>query len=138
MSREETINYQELKRSARMRQLLGIAAILGAVAYEANGGGNSAITNTAVLGGIEGVRSGFAKSTEANMHGESIKELGSSFDSEAEPLIVEVEGQTRRLTGTIEEKYKEWRRILREIYASETGFVTQADPVQDSPQASFD
>ena len=143
MSREETINYQELKRSARMRQLLGLAAILGAVAYEANGGGNSAITNTAIVGGFEGIRSGFAKSTEANLHGESIKELGSSFDSEAEPLIVEVEGQTRRLTGTVEEKYREWRRLLREIYSEETGFVTQADPVQtdpieNSPQSSYD
>jgi hypothetical protein len=138
MSREETLDYHELKRSARMRQLLGIAAILGAVAYEANGGGNTAITNTAVIGGLEGVRSGFAKSVEANIHGESIKELGSSFDSEAEPLVIEVEGQTRRLTGTVEEKYREWRRMLREIYASETGFVTQANPVQDSPQASFD
>ncbi len=136
MSREETINYRELKRSARMRQLLGLAAILGAVAYEANGGGNSAITNTALLGGFEGIRSGFAKSTEANLHGESLKELGSSFDSEAEPLIVEVEGQTRRLTGTVEEKYREWRRLLREIYASETGFVTQANPISQDPQAS--
>jgi len=138
MSREETINYQELKRSARMRQLLGLAAILGAVAYEANGGGNSAITTTAILGGFEGIKSGFGKSAEASLHGESLKELGSSFDSEAEPLVVEVEGQTRRLTGTVEEKYREWRRLLREIYASETGFITQADPVQDAPESSYD
>ena len=138
MSREETINYKELKRSARMRQLLGLAAILGAVAYEANGGGNSAITNTSILGGIEGIRSGFGKSTEANLHGESIKELGSSFDSEAEPLVVEVEGQTRRLTGNVEEKYREWRRLLHEIYASETGIISQANPDQDGQQMSYD
>ena len=138
MSRAETIDYKELKRSARMRQLLGLAAILGAVAYEGSGGGNSAITTTAVVGGIEGIKSGFGKSSEANLHGESIKELGSSFDSEAEPLIVEIEGQTRRLTGTVEEKYREWRRLLREIYASETGFITQADPVQDDSQISYD
>jgi hypothetical protein len=138
MSREETINYKELKRSARMRQLLGLAAILGAVAYEANGGGNSAITNTSILGGIEGIRSGFGKSSEANLHGESIKELGSSFDAEAEPLVVEVEGQTRRLTGNVEEQYREWRRMLQEIYSSETGFVLPTDPAQDGQQVSFD
>jgi hypothetical protein len=138
MSREETINYKELKRSARMRQLLGLAAILGAVAYEANGGGNSAITNTSILGGIEGIRSGFGKSSEANLHGESIKELGSSFDAEAEPLVVEVEGQTRRLTGNVEEQYREWRRMLHEIYSSETGFVLPTDPAQDGQQVSFD
>lgn len=138
MSREETISYRELKRSARMRQLLGLAAILGAVAYEAGGGGNSAITNTAILGGIEGIRSGFGKSTEAKLHGESLKELGSSFEAETEPLLIEVEGQTRRLTGTAEEKYQEWRRLLREIFASETGLPPPADPSLDQPQAASD
>ncbi len=138
MSREETISYRELKRSARMRQLLGLAAILGAVVYEAGGGGNSAITNTAILGGIEGIRSGFGKSTEAKLHGESLKELGSSFEAETEPLLIEVEGQTRRLTGTAEEKYQEWRRLLREIFASETGLPPPADPSLDQPQAASD
>lgn len=136
MSREESIRYQELKRSARMRQLLGLAAILGAVAYEGGGGGNSAITNTAILAGIEGVRSGFAKSSEANIHKESLRELGTSFDAEAEPLVVEVEGQTRRLTGSAEQKYQEWRRMLREIYASETGLAYETPAVQDSSPLS--
>jgi hypothetical protein len=134
MSREEMLNFQELKRSARMRQLLGVAAILGAIAYEANGGGNSAITNTAILGGMEGIRSGIGKSTEANMHGESLKELGASFEAETEPLLIEVEGQTRRLTGTAEEKYMEWRRLLREIFAEETGLPqAAAQPQPGSP-----
>lgn len=127
MSREESIRYQELKRSARMRQLLGAAAIIGAIAYEGSGGSNSAITNTAILGGLEGLRSGFGLSTEADMHQDSIRELGESFDSEVEPLVVEIEGQTRRLSGTAEEKYHEWRRILREIYAAETGGVFDAE-----------
>ena len=138
MSREETINYEELRRSARMRQLLGLAAILGAVAYEANGGGNSAITGAAVLGGIEGFKSGLNKSSEAKLYGESLKELGSSFDSEAEPLVIELEGQTRRLTGTVEEKYREWRKLLREIYANETGLDLPADLVQDESPPSSD
>jgi hypothetical protein len=138
MSREETLNYQELKRSARMRQLLGLAAILGAVAYEANGGGNSAITNTAIMGGIAGVSSGFNKSAEAKLHGESIKELGSSFEAEAEPLIIEIEGQTHRLTGTVEQQYKEWRRLLREIYVSETGFEELPEPIQGNAQSTAD
>ncbi|MBT8441707.1 MAG: hypothetical protein KJO76_04905 [Gammaproteobacteria bacterium] len=137
MSREETINYQELKRSARMRQLLGLAAILGAVAYEAGGGGNSAITNTAILGGIEGIRSGLGKSTEAKLHGESLRELGSSFEAETEPLLIEVEGQTRRLTGTAEEKYMEWRRLLREIFASETGLPQPVDAPNDQSQTAY-
>ena len=131
MSREETLNYQELKRSARMRQLLGFAAILGAVAYEAQGSANSAITSTAVLMGVKGISSGFEKSAEAKDHRESLRELGESFDSEAEPLVIELEGQTRRLTGTAEQKYLEWRRLLREIYSAETGFILTDDAPQD-------
>jgi len=127
MSREETLRYQEIKRSARLRQLLGAAAILGAIAYEGSGGSNDAITMTAVLGGFEGLKSGFGLSTEADVHKDSIRELGESFDAEAQPLVVEVEGQTRRLTGSAEQKYQEWRRILREIYATETGGVLGTD-----------
>jgi len=138
MSREETIRYQELKRSARMRQLLGLAAILGAVAYEANGGGNAAITNTAIFGGIEGIKSGFGKSAEASLHSDSLAELGASFDAEAEPLVVEVEGQTRRLSGTAEEKYTEWRRLLREIYNSESGLDNLPDLAEPDPLVSQD
>jgi hypothetical protein len=133
MSREESLRYQELKRTARMRQLLGVAAIVGAIIYEGNGGSNSAITNTAILGGMEGIRSGLGLSTEADLYQDSIRELGDSFDSEVAPLVIEVEGQTHRLTGSAEEKYREWRRILREIYATETGGAfDEPIPVPDS------
>ncbi len=127
MSREESIRYKELKRSARMRQLLGLAAILGAIAYEGSGGSSSAVTNTAVLAGLDSLKTGFALNSEANQHMDSLRELGASFDAEAEAVVIEVEGQTRRLTGTAEEKYQEWRLLLHEIYASETGLAYEAD-----------
>lgn len=136
MSRTEMLQYQELKRSARMRQLLGLAAILGAVAYEANGGGNSGITTAAIFGGVEGIKSGFGKSAEAEIHRESLGELGRSFESEAEPLLIEVEGQTARLTGTAEEKYREWRKLLHELYASETGLLSLNEAPGDAGQTS--
>ncbi len=137
MSREETLNYQELNRAAWTRGLLGLAAIVGAVMYESQaGGGNAAITNTAVLMGVKGIMSGFEKKSEARDHGESLRELGESFDSEAEPLVIELEGQTRRLTGTAEQRYLEWRRMLREIYASETGFVVAGDAPEEPAPAS--
>ncbi|MDP6436658.1 MAG: hypothetical protein QF790_04360 [Gammaproteobacteria bacterium] len=134
MSREEAIRYKELKRSARMRQLLGAAAIIGAMTYENKGGSNAAITQTAVIGGIEGISSGIVISAEADKHKDALVELGDSFDAEAEPMVIEVEGQTRRLTGSAEEKYQEWRRILREIYAVETGGVLEQNIAEpDSP-----
>lgn len=134
MSREETLTYNDLKRSARMRQLLGLAMILGSVAY-GEGNNNSAIPTVGVVGGIEVLKSGMGKSDEAKLHRESIKELGESFDAEAEPLLIEIEGQTRRLTGSAEEKYREWRRLLQEIYSKETGLVTARDAGGEAPAA---
>jgi hypothetical protein len=128
VSREETIKYQDLKRSAMLRYLLGGAAILGAVMYEGAGGDNTAITMVGVMGGIEGIKSGLGKSAEASIAREGIAEQGRSLEAEAEPLLVEVEGQTRRLSGTAEEKFKEWRQLLKEIYEKETGLPPPPDP----------
>ena len=33
--------------------------------------------------------------------------------------MVEVEGRSLKLTGTAEEQYREWRRLLAEIYREE-------------------
>ena len=120
-----------------MRGSAGALAILAAIIYEGSGGDNSAITMTGVMGGIEGIKSGLGKNTEANVSRESLKELGGSFNSEAESVVVEVEGQTRRLTGTAEERYQEWRRLLREIYSAETGTpgVDAAEAAVISPPA---
>lgn len=126
VSREETIKYQDLKRSAMLRYLLGGAAILGAVLYEGAGGDNSAITMVGVMGGIEGIKAGMGKSAEATIAREGLKEQGKSLEAEAEPLVVEVEGQTLRLTGSAEERYKEWRQLLRQIYEKETGLPPPA------------
>jgi hypothetical protein len=142
MSREEVIRYQDLKRSAYVRGTAGALAILAAILYEESedekeGGGNSAITMTGVVGGMEAIKSGLGKNTEANVSRESLKELGGSFNAEAEPLVVEIEGQTRRLTGTAEERYQEWRRLLREIYSAETGTpgIDSAEAAVGSPPA---
>ena len=123
MSREEMIRYKDLRRSAFIRGTAGALALVAAVLYEGSGGGNSAITMAGVYGGFEGIRSAFEKRGEANISLEAVKEGGVGFNAEAETVVVEVEGQTRRLTGTAEARYQEWRRLLREIYSAETGIA---------------
>jgi hypothetical protein len=58
----------------------------------------------------------------ANHFREDIKELSESFVAEAAPLVIQVEGESRRLTGTAEAQYESWRKLLHEIYQVETGF----------------
>ena len=136
MSREEVIKYQDLRRSAFIRSAAGAMAIIAAVLYEGGGGDNGAITMAGVFGGIEGIKSGLGKRAEANISRESMKELGGSFNAEAEPLVIEIEGQTRRLTGTAEERYKEWRKLLREIYSAETGGALPEPPAAPATTSS--
>jgi len=48
-------------------------------------------------------------------------------------MVVTVEGETRRLTGTATAQYESWRKLLREIYEAETGFVDTADGADPGP-----
>ena len=122
---EEAHRLESIRREANMRKLLGFAAIVGAVAIEASGNGNSgsaAILRDAMLvGGAYAVKSGFDKASETAIHKAAIEELDDSFSSEARPMVVDVEGETHQLTGSAEVQYTKWRDLLRRIYSSETG-----------------
>lgn len=121
---EETEAMREVEKQALTRQLLGLAAIVGGVLLNSsdNSVSTSGLPQVMVIGGAAAVYSGFEKWGETKIHKEVIEELSVSFAAEAEPLVVEVIGETVRLTGSAEEQYRQWRAMLREIYAAETGF----------------
>ena len=123
LSREDMITYEELQRSARTRKILGVVALAGALATDGDSRASSTARQMAIYGGMEAMRSGFSKSSEAKIYQESLKESGADFDAQAQPLVIELEGQTIRLSGSAEEKFQEWRRLLKEIYIDETGFT---------------
>ena len=128
MAREGRLSYEEMRRAANTRMLLGVLGILGAIAYEGSGGDNMGVTGTMIQGGVMGIQAGFSLREEAKLHAEALREVGESFDAEAEPMVVELEGQTRRLTGSAEERFRKWRRLLREIYSRETGALDMPGP----------
>ena len=111
---------RDLRRQARTRQILGVLAIVGAVVAGSEDD-SGVIRDLAVIGGIEAFRSGSAKFQEAKLHRESLRELASSFDAEVTPLLVEIEGETLRLSGSVETQYAEWRELLRRLLSEETG-----------------
>lgn len=81
-------------------------------------------------------KSGMDISEEAEIHNEAIRELGDSLQAEVSPMVVEIQGRTVELTGSIEEQYQKWRELLREIYMNETGFAFEEfeDKATDSAQ----
>ncbi len=120
---EELEAEAEAKRKALARGLLGAAAIIGGVlaAENSSSSAGSAASTAAVIGGIYAVKSGFEMRSEIKMHGESLQQLGSSFQNEVQPSVVDIEGRTLELKGSAEQQYEEWRRLLRELYENETG-----------------
>jgi hypothetical protein len=139
---DEIVAEEKLKAQARNRMLMGAAAVAAAVLIPDNCASGSSCSRAtdmarygAMAGGVAAVISGYRKREEAKIHEESLKEISGSFESEAAPLVVDVEGRTLRLTGTAEEQYAEWRKLLHELYKEETGLVPAA-PVAPAAEAS--
>jgi hypothetical protein len=140
---DEITAEEKLKAQARNRMILGAAAIAAAV-FIPDSCSNADCARVAdaaryggVAGGVAGVISGYKKREEAKIHTESLKEISGSFQTEAAPLVVDVEGRTLRLTGTAEEQYAEWRRLLHELYKEETGLVPTAPPPAPAADAKM-
>jgi hypothetical protein len=128
---DEAEKQKALEKAALNRTLLGVASIVGAIfvgvaAPEYNSGLDT-LTDVMVLGGAAAIKSGMDKRSEAAIHRASIEELGVSFSSEARPLVVEVDGKTVQLTGSAEAQYEQWRVLMGQIYASETGLTGSLD-----------
>jgi hypothetical protein len=120
---EELEAEAQAKREALTRQVLGAVAVVGGImaGAETNSSAGSAAATAAVIGGMYAFKSGLDKRAEIKIHTESLKQLGDSFQSEVQPMVVDVEGRTLQLKGSAEEQYAEWRRLLRELYENETG-----------------
>ena len=132
-AREESINYRQVRRSANLQTLMGAVVLAGSLAVNTDSGGrqtrdiNRSLQGIGIQQGFESLFGGISRRSEANIHMESIKELSESFGAEAAPMVVSVDGESRRLTGTAAAQYESWRRLLKQIYESETGFVEPAE-----------
>jgi hypothetical protein len=138
---EEELAYKALKRKALTQQILGGLAILGAAIADSGSPVASVARDAAMIGGMAAIHAGIATSKEAKIHAEAIRELAASIETELQPIVVEVRGQTLRLTGTAETQYQEWQRLMREIWATETGLPVDPNlpgvgtgPADDSPE----
>jgi hypothetical protein len=127
------------RSAARTRTVLGAAALIAAIfapnscsTYD-----SCRITNAArtagTMGGIAAVLSGIKKYADARVHADALKELTQSFQSEVAPQVVDVEGHTLRLTGTAEDQYREWRKLLKQLYLEETGTAAAPPPAPPAP-----
>lgn len=127
-SYEETVALNEQKRKALIQQILGVAIVAGGIAAAAVGVPAAEILTPTILGGAWLFKRGMEARSESAIHADAIRELGASLDSEVNPMLIEVEGQTMKLEGSADQQYQNWRRLLRQIYSSETGFPAATEP----------
>lgn len=123
---EEALNLKEMQRQSAARLITGGLLIAGGI-YAGSESGTYAgdvASAGAVIGGIAAVKSGLDKRREAEIHAESLRELSQSLGSEITPYVLDVEGRTIELNGTADAQYEQWRGILKQIYATETGNTT--------------
>ncbi|MDH3748162.1 MAG: hypothetical protein OER97_08135 [Gammaproteobacteria bacterium] len=128
-SREESVNYRQVKRSAALKTLMGVVVLAGSMQMDTQDSSyskqrmKSTVRSIGIGEGLNAIVAGITRHTEASIHVEAIEELSESFSSEAAPMVVSIEGQARRLTGTAAAQYESWRKLLRDIYEAETGFT---------------
>ncbi len=124
---DEAVRLREVQRQARNRLAIGALLIAGGIVAgsESDSWAGNAAAAGAVVGGIGAIKSGLERRKEAEIHEESLRELSQSLGTEITPYVLDIEGRTIELTGTAQEQYVQWRKLLREIYEQETTIPSQ-------------
>jgi hypothetical protein len=122
-SYEDSIAYEELRAQARARMIGGAIGIVGSVGaiYQSDNAYVDASGLAGVVGGSTMIMSGIMKRHEAEQYADRLRELGSAAEAELVPTTIELENQTVRLQGTVDQQYEELRQILRRLYFEDLG-----------------
>lgn len=94
------------------------------------GSDDSYIESSGLMGIISGamiMKSAYAKRAEAAIHAEVLQEVGVAAEAEIMPHTIELENQSVRLQGTVDEQYEELRAILRKMYFADLGLPEPED-----------
>ena len=137
-SREEAIEIHELTKQAHWRTGMGVATIVASIVYGNNSNGSFSdriIRDALLYVGMDMIRTSQVRKQEKKVHVDALDELSSSFDTKIKPMVVEIQGTQHRLTGTADAQYQEWRDLLKQVFARESGFkpedvtiYTEAEP----------
>jgi len=127
-SRAENVKFRQVKQSAKIQALVGVAVLAGSTQINTNSSSRNtrnitqAIQYQGISRGVNSIFSALSRNRDAGLHMDAIAELSESFGNEAAPMVINVEGKERRLIGNAEAQFESWRKLLRQIYEAETGF----------------
>lgn len=127
-SYQEVLALKSAKRSARNSKITGLVSVLAGIVAAGNSssGVARAAGSVAIAAGGYIAKAGFDKDSASQIHVEALQELGDSLEASIVPHVIELEDRTVTLTGTVENQFQQWRKILKDIYLLEYGdSVTQ-------------
>ncbi len=100
--------------------LSALAVIAGvAVAVDSGSTEGRQLGQVLTVAGAYGAYDAYQDYAATEVHEAALTELGLSLNMEVEPQVVQVENQTRTLSGSVEEQYQQWHEILNEVYRAE-------------------
>ena len=119
----DAIEYKALQAQSKARIIGGsiaIAAGIGGV-YSSDDPYVDASGVASVGAGAGLIISGINKKQEAAQLADRLREIGTDAEAELIPTTIQLDRETLRLTGTVEQQYTELRKILDRLYRSEFG-----------------
>ncbi len=128
MSYDEVMKMDRLAADSRRNMIMGVAAIIGGLAATQSSNAAAYYSSPVILAsGGWLIKEAFDKGDERQLHIEALAELGNSLEMEIAPQTIELEERTITLSGSVEAQYEQWRELLADIYASETGEATSSE-----------
>ncbi|MGE3462489.1 MAG: hypothetical protein AB7I04_11305 [Pseudomonadales bacterium] len=134
---EEAIAYKELRAQSRARAIGGAVAIAGGIAAMSESS-NAYVDTSGIMSVMSGamlLKTAITKRDEAQIHAEVLEEVGVAAEGEIMPHTIDLENQSVRLQGNVDEQYDELRGILRRIYFADLGLPDPAATSGSAPAA---
>ena len=120
LSYKEVIYERQLRKQAKQEKIAGVAIMVAGVLASGSSSRSTSIGgHVGILTGADIFRKGFETEIESSIHASSLHELGKSLEAELEPSVIDLQDRSVTLTGTVEDQFKEWRRILQQMFEAE-------------------
>ncbi len=134
---DEAIAYKELKAQSTARAIGGAVAIAGGIAAMSESSNAYVDTSgiVSIMSGAMLLKTAIAKRDEAQMHAQVLEEVGIAAEAEIMPHTIDLENQTVRLSGNVDEQYEELRGILRRLYFADLGLEDPNAPADEATAA---
>lgn len=131
---DEAIAYKELKAQSTARAIGGAVAIAGGIAAMSESSNAYVDTSglVSIMSGAMLLKTAIAKRDEAQMHAQVLEEVGIAAEAEIMPHTIDLENQTVRLSGNVDEQYEELRGILRRLYFADLGLPDPDAPADEA------